>query len=349
MVCKSFSDIRGVRLNPFSIAWLFPHANLPADPSNRLRRFQIHNHFSKMMGFVKSEAIFYYDKQLFLKEHLMKFDVVVIFNVTDFDRDLCKFLKAENKIIIFDHCENIFALGAEDDIMVDVSAISCCSHYLAKNTEHYLSTKFNLNKPIFVIRDPIEDSVLNIDLKIKQHNIALVMGMGANVQYVLPELETACKTAGYEMLILTEIGFNFPGHRVEYWTPYTWIDHAQESSVALCCHDVSKFPAKGNVKVTSPMSIGIPVIAVPMESYKEAIIDGYNGFIVENQRSTGDHQSWVDCLNILKDPDLRSLIGLRARQTALSKYSTDNIALDYLSMIAYTQTLKVVEGGKASG
>lgn len=339
-----------IKLKPFSIAWLFPHANLPLDPSNRLRRFQIHNHFSKMTDFIKSEAIFYYDKQPFLKDHLMKFDVVVIFNVTDFDRDLCNFLKNENKIIIFDHCENIFALGAEDEIMRDVSSITCCSTYLAKNTAHYLSTKFNLNKPIFVIRDPIEDSVLDTAIKINnQHNTALVMGMGANVQYVLSELEMACKTAGYEMLILTEIGFNFPGHRVEYWTPYTWMSHAAESSVALCCHDVSKFPAKGNVKATNPMSIGLPVIAVSMESYKEAVVDGYNGFVVESHRSTGDHQSWVDYLNILKDPGLRSLMGLRARQTALSKYSTNNIALDYLSMIACIQTSKNVEGGKASG
>jgi glycosyltransferase involved in cell wall biosynthesis len=102
--------------------------------------------------------------------------------------------------------------------------------------------------------------------------------------------------------------------------------------VALCCHDENKFPAKGNVKVTIPMSLGLPVIASPVEAYKEVVDHTYNGFILEN---SGD---WEKRLIELKDPFLKHIMGLRAHQKVLSNYSTEKIGLDYLSMIYHLQS-----------
>ena len=163
------------------------------------------------------------------------------------------------------------------------------------------------------------------------------MGMGANVQYVMPTLEKYCAEAGYKIMLLTETGFTYPRHQVEYWTPYTWIDHALKCSVALCFHNIDQFPAKGNVKVTTPMSVGLPVIACPIDSYKEAIDHGYDGFIAYKD------SDWVEHLNFLKDKGKRNMMGLRARQSAITKYSTMKIALDYIAMINYLQSL--IKGG----
>lgn len=327
-------DVTQTKIKPFSIAWLFPNASLVTDPSARLRRFQISQYFNTLYNVViKSDNFFFYDKIPNLPDELSCYDVVVMFSVNELEKDLCKFLKSKNIITIFDHCENIFGLGMEDEIMSKSSAITCCSTYLARSTFSYLISKFNCNKPIFVIRDPIEDSTLNFrPMAAYNPNTALVMGMGANVQYVFSKVERACQDAGYKILILTESGFQFPGHTVEYWTPYTWMEHVSKCSVAICCHDQDKFPAKGNVKVTTPMSLGVPVVASPIDAYREAVIGSQGGFIAEKE------EDWLRYLTVLKDSDERNFRGLKARQYAIANYRTEKIALDYLSMISYLKS-----------
>jgi len=317
-------------LKNFRIAWLFPHADLSRDPSNRLRRFQLHQYFETLPE-IESEIFTLYEKEPLLKDKLLAFDIIVLFNVSEFDKHLCIYLKNKGKIVIFDHCENIFGLGAEDHIMEAVSAITCCSTVLAENTEGYLR-RIHINKGLFVIRDPIDDDIERTLIRSKRSpdknsHKALIMGMGANVRYVLPLLERACSQTGYKIKILTETGFDFPNHEVVVWSPYSWVISAMNCDLALCCHDKDSFAAKGNVKVTNPMAMGLPVIATSIESYKEAIHDGYNGKIVESP------ELWTKCLDELKDPQYRAIMGLRARQSVLSRYSTESIGLDYLSMI----------------
>jgi len=325
-------DVQNRKLKPFSIAWLFPHVDLPRDPSNRLRRYQISNYLKKMAGIVyRSENIFFYDKRPDLQNELLEFDVVVFFNINDIDLALIKFLNEKGKLTIFDHAENIFGMGQEDAIMRHVSAITCCSTNLAKRTYDYLEQDHNIDKPVFVIRDPLEDSVLDFNPDPQGENVALIMGMGANVQYVIPTLEGYCNQTGYKMLLITEAGFTHPYHKLEYWTPYTWMEHAMQASVALCFHNINQFPAKGNVKVTTPMSLGLPVIACPIEAYSEAISNGRDGFIASTDAQ------WLEALSLLKDKDFRTMMGLRARQSAIANYKTEKITMDYLAMIADLQ------------
>lgn len=321
-------ELKGNAPTPFRIAWLFPQADL-LNPSNRLRRYQISKYLNKLPN-VTSENYFEYEKIEGLRSQLLKFDVVVLFNIGMFDQDLSRFLSENNRIIIFDHCENIFGLGCEDAVMGWASAITCCSTALADLTEVYLRKK-GLNHSIFVIRDPLDD-LYPLSQAPLNKDIALVMGMGGNVQYVLPTLEPICEKAGYKIMILSEPRLSFPSkHIYQVWSPYTWMEDACECSVALCCHDVSRFPAKGNVKVTTPMSLGIPVIASPVQAYKEALDPLYSGYIADTP------EDWGKRLEELKDLDIRIPMGLRARHVAMKNYSTEKIGLDYLTMLYYLQ------------
>jgi len=323
-------------LKPFRIAWLFPEEELEKNPSDRLRRFQISRFINiNVIARNGSVNIFGYARIPDLKEKLEDVDIIVLLNIGEIDLDLCRYFRAKGKIILFDHCERIFGLASEDQVMQEVSAITCCSTALARTTDNYLKSR-GIDQKIFVIRDPIDDDILVRDsVYLREENTALIMGMGANVQYVLPRLEEACTTAGYKIKIISEAGFSFPGHEFHIWEPdyrsdEYWIEHASKCSVALCCHDEFKFPDKGNVKVTMPMALGLPVIASPIESYKEAIRNGNNGFIVENN-------DWVTPLNALKDLGLSYIMGFRSQYTAKSFYSTEKIGLDYVSMIQELQ------------
>lgn len=321
----------GIRFSPFKIAWLFPDGSYE-NPSNRLRRYQINNYFNNLetiqsKTFVAGEGNYLEGSPSAMCEFLEKFDVVVIFNVASYDAELSKLLVSKGKIVVFDHCENIFGLGAEDEIMRSVSAITCCSSSLADNTERYLHSNLGIDKPIFVIHDPVDNSAIPnlIDYALPT-NRALIMAMGANVQYVFPFLEGLCKKTDYEIFIITERGFNFP-YSTKIWGIHNWAMFAATCSIALCYHDIYQFPAKGNVKVTNPMSIGLPVIAPPMNSYMEAITNGYDGFISDTE------EGWIKNMEALKDPNLRRAVGIRAHRSAFEKYGVDKIALDYLTMI----------------
>ena len=354
--------------SPLKIAWLFPDRPqsigtsplFENNPSHRLRRMQFVKRSIRgvenavffpsecpdsdlPLTWTASTSYFNYSRNNpeRLADWLKDYDAVVIFSVDPSDGELSRILRARGKTIIFDHCENIFGLGAEDAIMENASAITCCSARLAANTENYFLSR-GISKPIFVLRDPVDDSVLSSGLftgpmgplftESFNPNRALVMGMGANVRYVLPFLESVCRRAGYEIFILSERGFGFGPHMTTTWELNTWVRLALTCSVALCFHDVRQFPAKGNVKATMPMSVGIPAIAVPMDSYKEAITHGYNGYIADAE------QEWVGCLTSLKDTDLRNTMGARAIQTTHSRYGMNKFCLDYLAMLGYLQS-----------
>jgi glycosyltransferase involved in cell wall biosynthesis len=77
------------------------------------------------------------------------------------------------------------------------------------------------------------------------------------------------------------------------------------------------------------MSLGLSVIASRIEAYTEAVNNLYDGFIVDGIND------WIKSLEYLKDPVVRLNFGLRARQKALTEYSTEKIGLDYLSMIYF--------------
>lgn len=328
-------DITNIRLKPFSIAWLFPRVELETNPSDRLRRFQISRFINEnIIDGNRSINIFEYDKMPDIKDKLKDIDVMVIFGIGQFDVDLIRFFREKGGIVIFDHCERIFGLACEDTVMQEVSAITCCSTALANTTETYLKDK-GIEQKIFVIRDPIDDDILNRDKTyIREENTALLMGMSGNVHYTLPFLKGACDKAGYRIKVLSERGQEYYGSEYQnyeflIWEPSTWIEIACTCSIALCCHDIYKFPDKGNVKVTMPMALGLPVIASPMQSYKEVIRSGHNGFIADND--------WVPPLEILKDPGVRFTMGLKAQYSAKTLYSTEKICLDYISMIQELQ------------
>lgn len=321
-------NILAETLIPFSIAWLYPDSeeSYLDNPSNRLRRFQIAK-FLKRIPYIQVKNFFQYHENDSILEKLVNFDVIVMFNLSPIDVQICE--KFKDKILIFDHCERLFGFANEDFIMKNVSAITCCSSALAKTTEYYLIQSHLIEDPqIFVIRDPIDDELLSFNGPISQENVALLLGMGGNINYALPVLAPSVEKAGYKIKIISEKNCENLGHDFVAWDRNTWIKEALTCSVALCFHDPNVFPAKGNVKVTTPMALGFPVIASPIESYREAIeVNQYTGYIATNQ------EEWENHLIILKNPALRNLIGLRARLYVLREYSTEKIGLDYVAMI----------------
>ena len=324
----------------FSIVWLFPNLDIVTNPSIR-RRYKLHRFLLENCG-IHSEIIVKKPGSLYdtgrteeLFEYLEKFDVVVLFNVDEEDFLIAQRMHQEGKIALFDHCEAIFNLAHETPIMSAVAGITCSSTALARSTEKFLEKNLKIDKPIFVIRDAVDEMVekdLNRIWSLRQERFKsdfnVAVSMGISVGYVTNFLIEVCAEAGYELIIISSPEYGIPAQIVQ-WTPYTWIDDMMQNDVALCCHLLDTFPDKSNIKITAAMSLGMPVIASPLEAYKEAVIDNYDGILVDN-----DKARWVECLNRFKDKDLRRTFGCRAFQSSFNLYRQSILGFDFLSAVS---------------
>jgi len=328
----------------FRIAWLFPNMDIVKDPAYRIRRYNIYKELNKYNYLAVKNEMFVYGCKIntidfnyfkaaygegdidkfnnYLKDH---FDIIVFFNVSEYDYKLIEKLTGLGKKCLFDHSENVFKLPYEDEIMNACTAISCCSTSLASITDSYLK-KIGIVKDIYIIKDSIESSKDIIKAPTSTNRAVLMGGVGNIVNIANPLLEI-CKESGYDFVTISDIDYN-KEYETKKWTPYTWIDDMISCDVALCYNDPINFPAKSNIKVTTAMALGLPVIANTIESYKEAIMHEYNGYIAKNK------DDWVKYLNLLKSNELRATIGLRAHNSAFEKYSIKKICLDFISMIS---------------
>lgn len=84
---------------------------------------------------------------------------------------------------------------------------------------------------------------------------------------------------------------------------------------------------KSENRLTMKMCVGLPVIATPIPSYLPVIDQGKNGFLANS------NQDWLNYLNALRDPKLRQDIGVNARQSVLDKYSKEEQARRFITVL----------------
>lgn len=84
---------------------------------------------------------------------------------------------------------------------------------------------------------------------------------------------------------------------------------------------------KSENRLTLLMAAGLPVIASPIPSYEEVIVDGFNGFLA---RSVLD---WKRHFEALRDPQLRQEIGAHARAAVLPRFSKDLQAERFVAIV----------------
>lgn len=129
--------------------------------------------------------------------------------------------------------------------------------------------------------------------------VVVWMGFGGNRHHA-EGLYPIVHELGMKLRIISEWDPNSDHPDVEYvrWNLNTWKKDLQECDIAIAPQDVELQPCKSNVKVTTYMAAGLPVVASPLRAYRELVQAGF-----EVAFSVGADQ-WGSCLRYLRDTPL---------------------------------------------
>jgi len=292
------------------IVWLIPYFDINF-PSTRIRRKNISDSLNNFG--IKSEIITNYYSIAFdsLVRQLYDFDVIIFTQHNEIDFRLIKHFKNKNKI--FDFCEALFDSSYLAGCFSKFDKIVCCSTKLAEmtNEKGYSNT--------VVIKDAIEKKIVDHKYSNSGKLKAVYMGMGGNAELV-DKLRAMIEFAGYELIIISEWEI-----ATIKWDLNTWHEELNKCDVVLCPQRPNQ-PAKSNVKVTTAMSLGLPVIASASQAYNEVIKNGVNGYLCL------DENDWLNALNELKSENKRQLIGENAKKS-LKDYSIENISVQWIQLL----------------
>ena len=86
--------------------------------------------------------------------------------------------------------------------------------------------------------------------------------------------------------------------------------------------------AKSNLKWLEASALKIPFVGSNVLPYKESIVQGETGFIIQ------DNKDWVQALSLLiKDPSLRKRMGENAYEEVKKNWNVEEVARQYLKVI----------------
>jgi glycosyltransferase involved in cell wall biosynthesis len=115
---------------------------------------------------------------------------------------------------------------------------------------------------------------------------------------------------------------------------YTW---AHETEVAhLQTFDIGLMPlpddpftrGKGGYKLLQYMSIGLPVVASPVEINREIVTHGENGFLADTETE------WIEFMGqLISDKSLRCQMGAAGREKMIAEYSLKKSSVQLLALL----------------
>jgi SAM-dependent methyltransferase/glycosyltransferase involved in cell wall biosynthesis len=99
------------------------------------------------------------------------------------------------------------------------------------------------------------------------------------------------------------------------WRAYPWALVRCRVSLAPAAVRNDFTDAKSALKFFESGILEVPTVATPTEAFRDAIRDGENGFLAENEGE------WVEKIRLALDPERGAAVGARARTTVLERFS----------------------------
>lgn len=154
-------------------------------------------------------------------------------------------------------------------------------------------------------------------------------GSKSTLQYCLPMLTNVFRTLtakeNIEIIIIAEVHpvippDDFPFRYIQ-WTPESEVEGLQQIDIGLMpLRDEAFERGKCGLKAIQYMGVGIPALVSPVGVNREIVPDGETGYHCQTD------QDWIDRLELLiHQPELRSRLGIAARERIISRYSVKSL------------------------
>jgi glycosyltransferase involved in cell wall biosynthesis/predicted SAM-dependent methyltransferase len=297
---------------PIKVCWLMPGAIDENYGSVRIRRLNIHKWLCNHG--VDSKLISDYANNKDLWQTIKYADVVVLSSFEQYEKKLIEQLRRSGISVIYDHCEDLENLPYQNECFGASSAIVCCSTVLAEKAIKY--GRAVMIPDAYESGLPKTSYVNNGKLKV----LSCQMGGNAEEAYAIKPI---IEKLGMELKIMSE----WKNHDI-MWKLDTWLEELVKADIIITIQRYWLQPAKSNNRTTQSMSLGMPVCASPLQSYKEAIVHGENGYICS---SPGE---WETYLKLLRDDtELRKKIGEAAKESVKERYSIDAVGNKWLELL----------------
>ena len=293
----------------FNIAWFGKNID-PNFPTYRIRAIQLNTALNNL-GF-NSEMI---DDEA----DLYTCNTIIFFKaINESEYRTMKRMKALGKQIVFDLAEDLFQYTFDFPFYIPMletaDLVTCCSHELAKKIKVH-------NSNVQVIEDPIEQVLIKSDIRIKDQLIFGWIGMPENAMHA-EELRPLIESMGGELRTI----HSGPNHD-RLWTMNDWQSHLAQCDIAIAPIDISTQPCKSNNKLTTYQSLGLPVIAAPLDAYKRIILPHHNGVIATTKTE------WRTAIEQLKNSEFRKKLRDGGLATSL-RFRPKNLALKLVKAIS---------------
>lgn len=311
------------------------------NPSTRIQVLNIHNELKRIKEFsfvkrCKVEDKFNFNKICsFLRNNNITVLIIHKFVFYGYEK-LIKYCKSENIHVLFYYVDpikieidfNLFdTIVTHSEVLKDMIEINNQDNIIVIPDAHetprelykrkYISSNKYLNLS-YVSSRRLSDLPFKLtnNLRINTIGSKTVLDVIGNYNYRLFKFLYGLKNKG-----------SIPYPTKTQWKLYEYLDVIMKSDIAILPENNIEFFYKSNNRLTQLMSIGMPVVAYPLPSYKEIIIHGHNGFLVETRKE------WEDILKNLEDYKLRERVGKQARDDIYNKYSIETIAVLFLKKI----------------
>lgn len=297
-----------------------------------------------LLRYPKKFKIFIFQRVLFtptikkMLEEIKKQNKIVIFGTDDlvFDPQYLKFMDYYQKMNAFE--KKLYEKGVGGEILMDnyVQYGLVSTNFLKEKLEEY-------GKKVFLVKNKVCQKDLKIAEKILQEKKNLPKNKFITLAYFSG---TASHNKDFETILLPlqKIMKKYPQTRLfiggpldlpekflrEFFFRITRFPFAprEENFKNIAHADINLAPleinnpfcmAKSELKFFEAGLVSTPTVATATQAFQEAIQDGQDGFLAFNQKE------WKEKMEkLILNKKLRELMGEKAREKVLQKYTTNN-------------------------
>ena len=263
--------------------------------------------------------------------------IAIVFDIDDlvFDPESVELVRVVNGFSAPERIEYLRGVEQYRKVLLAVDYVTCTTRFLAERIEQ-------LGRRAAVIPNSLNRRQIEIAQRLqlprKTGNAVVRIGYfsGSNTHQIdfeacedallaLMERHPECHFVAAGILDLTPRWQRYQG-RIERH-PYMPYEKMLE---VLASTDVNLAPleignayceGKSQLKIFEAGLVGVPTVASPTASYREAIDHGADGFLA------GSRTEWLDCLErLIADPELRRTLGANAKQRALRQFGPEAAA-----------------------